>query len=80
MRARWLFAPRRRKARSSSPWIGCTLGVPRLLWGTCRRPVQLDPVPLKIAGLGGPKTVAIGDQDHGGVAMTIAARFASDVD
>ena len=34
---------------------------------------QLDLLPLQVADLGGPQTVAIGDQDHGRVAMPIAA-------
>jgi len=37
--------------------------------------VELDLVPLQIADLGRTQSVAIGDQDHGGVAMPIPARF-----
>src|SRR6516164_1641760 len=37
---------------------------------------QLDLLPLQVADLGGPQTVAIGDQDHGRVAMPIAAVLA----
>src|SRR6266478_7361718 len=37
--------------------------------------VQLDLRPLEIAELGGPQTVPIADQDHGGVAMTVPAPF-----
>jgi hypothetical protein len=32
-----------------------------------------DLLPLQVAHLGGPQTVAIGDQDHGRIAMPIAA-------
>ena len=34
---------------------------------------QLDLLPLQVADLGGPQTVSIGHQDHGRVAMPIAA-------
>jgi len=37
---------------------------------------QLDLLPLQVAHLGGPQAVAIGDQDHGRVAMPIAAVLA----
>src|SRR6516165_8710035 len=37
---------------------------------------ELDLLPLQVAHLGGPQTVAIGDQDHGRVAMPIAAVLA----
>jgi hypothetical protein len=37
---------------------------------------ELNLVPLKIAQLAGPQAVPKGDQDHGCVAVTIAARFA----
>src|SRR5262249_44596606 len=37
---------------------------------------QFDLLPLQVADLGGPQTVAIGDQDHGRVAMPIAAVLA----
>jgi len=33
---------------------------------------QFDLLPLQVADLGGPQTVAVGDQDHGRVAMPIA--------
>jgi hypothetical protein len=36
---------------------------------------QLDLVPLKIADLGRPQAVPIGDQDHGGVAVPVPAAF-----
>jgi len=38
--------------------------------------IELDLVPLQIADFGGPKTVSIGDQDHGRIAMPVPARFA----
>src|SRR5262249_8434731 len=34
---------------------------------------RFDLLPFQVADLGGPQTVAIGDQDHGRVAMPIAA-------
>jgi hypothetical protein len=37
---------------------------------------ELNLVPLKIAQLAGPQAMPKSDQDHGRVAMTIAARFA----
>jgi len=37
---------------------------------------QFDLLPLQIADLRGPQTVAISDQDHGRVAMPIAAVLA----
>src|SRR5262249_33288490 len=37
---------------------------------------QLDLLPLQVADLRGPQTVAIGDKDHGRVAMPIAAVLA----
>jgi hypothetical protein len=38
---------------------------------------QLDLLPLQVADLRGPETVAIGDQDHGRIAMTVTAVLAS---
>src|SRR5262245_17937398 len=68
---------RRLRARISSPCIGCTDGVPFLLLRTCSRPViDLDLVPLQIAKLGSSKPVAVGQQDHGGVPVAIAAVLA----
>ena len=40
---------------------------------------QLDLLPLQVAGLRGPQTVAIGDKDHGRVAMAVAAMLAGAV-
>src|SRR5215475_689186 len=40
---------------------------------------QFDLLPLQVADLGGPQTVATGDQDHGRVAMPIAAVLAGAV-
>jgi len=40
---------------------------------------QFDLLPLQVADLRGPQTVAIGDQDHGRVAMPIAAMFSGAV-
>src|SRR5262245_37961089 len=37
---------------------------------------QLNLLPLQVAHLGGPQTVAIGDQDHGRVAMPVATMLA----
>src|SRR5262249_44440769 len=37
---------------------------------------QLDLLPLQAADLRGPQTVAVGDQDHGRVAMPVAAMLA----
>jgi hypothetical protein len=34
---------------------------------------QLDLMPLQVTDFRGPKTVAIGDQDHGGIAMAVTA-------
>jgi hypothetical protein len=38
--------------------------------------IELDLVPLQIAELGRSQAVPIGDQDHGRIAVTMAARFA----
>ena len=38
--------------------------------------VELHLMPLQIVDFRGQETVAMGDQDHGGVAMAIAARLA----
>src|SRR5215831_5195600 len=40
---------------------------------------QLDLLPLQVADLRGPQTVAIGDQDHGRVAVAVAAMLAGAV-
>ena len=40
---------------------------------------QLDLLPLQVAHLGGPQTVAVGDQDHGRVAMPVAAMLSGAV-
>src|SRR5262249_12242069 len=40
---------------------------------------QLDLLPLQVAHLGGPQTVSIGHQDHGRVAMPIAAMLSGAV-
>src|SRR5262245_65967666 len=40
---------------------------------------EFDLLPLQVAHLGGPQTVAIGDKDHGRVAMPVAAVLASAV-
>jgi len=40
---------------------------------------ELDLLPLQVADLGGPQAVAIGDKDHGRVAMPIAAMLAGAV-
>src|SRR5262245_30331269 len=37
---------------------------------------ELDLLPEQVAHLGGPPTVAIGDQDHGRIPMPIAAMLA----
>jgi len=37
---------------------------------------QLDLLPLQVADLRGPQTMAVGDQDHGRVAMPVAAMLA----
>src|SRR5262245_39257587 len=42
--------------------------------------VDLDLVPLQIAKLGSSKPVAVGQQDHGGVPMAIAAVLARGLD
>jgi hypothetical protein len=42
--------------------------------------VQLDLVPLQIAKLGSSKPVAVGQQDHGGVAMPVTTALASGLD
>ena len=40
---------------------------------------QLDLLPLQVADLRGPHTVAIGDQDHGRIAMPVAAMLSGAV-
>ena len=40
---------------------------------------ELDLLPLQVADLRGPQAVAIGDKDHGRVAMPIAAMLAGAV-
>jgi len=40
---------------------------------------EFDLLPLQSADLGGPQTVPIGDQDHGRVAMPVAAMLAGTV-
>ena len=40
---------------------------------------QLDLLPLQVAHLRGPQTVAIGDKDHGCIAMPVATMLASAV-
>src|SRR5215831_7441685 len=37
---------------------------------------ELDLLPLQVADLGGPQTVSIGHQDHGRIAMAVAAVLA----
>jgi hypothetical protein len=41
---------------------------------------QLDLLPLQVADLRRPQTVAIGDQDHGRIAMPVAAMLSGAVD
>src|SRR5262249_25597778 len=41
---------------------------------------QLDLLPLQVADLRGPQAMAVGDQDHGRVAMPIAAMLTGTVD
>jgi hypothetical protein len=51
----WLSRRSRRRARSSSPWIGCVLGVPfltRRTWST-----EVDLVPPQVARLSRPQAV-----------------------
>ena len=40
---------------------------------------ELDLLPLEVAHLGGPQAVAIGDKDHGRIAMAVAAMLAGAV-
>jgi hypothetical protein len=40
---------------------------------------QFDLLPLQVADLGGPQTVAVGHQDHGRIAMPVATMLASAV-
>ena len=40
---------------------------------------QLDLLPLQVAHLRGPQAVAVGDQDHGGIAMAVATILAGAV-
>ena len=40
---------------------------------------EFDLLPLQVADLGGPQTVPIGDQDHGCVAMPVAAMLSGAV-
>src|SRR5262245_50937095 len=68
---------RRLRARISSPCIGCT---ERALFApTDVQPagVDLELVPLQIAQLGSSKPVAVGEQDHGRVAMPVTTVLAS---
>ncbi len=41
--------------------------------------VELDLVPLEAADLACSQAVAIGDQDHGGIAMTVPADLAGSI-
>jgi hypothetical protein len=67
---------RRRKARISSPCIGCTLGVPRLVRRTCRRPAASSTG--AIAGRIARRRADHADRPSGYrcVAMAIATCFA----
>src|SRR5262245_1302901 len=65
---------RRRRARISSPCIGCTDGVPFLLLRTCSRPVLISI--WCHCRSHSSKPVAVGQQDHGGVPVAIAAVLA----
>jgi len=40
---------------------------------------EFDLLPLQVADLGGPQAMAVGHQDHGRVAMPIAAMLAGAV-
>jgi hypothetical protein len=40
---------------------------------------QLDLLPLQVADLRGPQAMAIGDQDHGRIAMPVAAMLSGAV-
>src|SRR5262249_54343256 len=40
---------------------------------------ELDLLPLQVADLGGPQAMAVGHQDHGRIAMAVAAMFAGAV-
>jgi hypothetical protein len=42
--------------------------------------IEFDLMPLQIAQLTSPQPVPVGEQDHGGVAVAIAASFASSLD
>src|SRR5262249_10363623 len=42
--------------------------------------IQLDLMPLQIAQLGRPKPVPVGDQDHGGVPVTVSTMLACGLD
>ena len=67
---------RRRRARISSPCIGCTLGVPPLGPANVEASGrQLDLMPLQIAQFRGAQAMPIGDQDHGRVTVATAARL-----
>ena len=70
---------RRRSARSSSPTIGCVAGVPCLTRRTCKvahakccHAREKHLLLSDIDQLAGPKAVAVGDEQHRGVAVTIA--------
>src|SRR5262245_43703993 len=71
---------RRRRARISSPCIGCTDGVPFAPADVQPAGVDLDLVPLQIAQLGSSKPVAAGQQGHGRVAMPVTTVLASGLD
>src|SRR5499433_3350012 len=68
---------RRRRARISSPCIGCTEGVPFLLLRTCSRPVLISTWCHCRSQSSDSKPVAIGQQDHGRVAMPVTTVLAS---
>src|SRR6516225_9324210 len=68
-------------AASPSRWMSRwkpmgLIGPPRSETNTWASLGQFDLLPLQVADLRGPQTVAKGDQDHGRVAMPIAAVLA----
>jgi hypothetical protein len=56
----------RRRARSSSPRIGCVLGVPFLIRRTARvAALKIALIPTQVHQLTRPQTMPVADQDHG---------------
>src|SRR5258706_389440 len=67
------FRCSRRSALSSVPVSGCTDGIPFLARDTWRRPQsQVDLFPAKRTQFRHPQSMPEGQEDHGGVAVSVA--------